>query len=43
LQAATPPLDLRGDPQETYILLVDRGPNAPATPCKFAEKVSLQL
>lgn len=37
--AATPPLDLRGDSQETYIMLVDRGPNAPATPCKFAEKV----
>ncbi|KAI3427174.1 hypothetical protein D9Q98_007111 [Chlorella vulgaris] len=40
--SATPPVDLRlaGDPGETYIMLVDRGPNTTATTaCKFAEKV----
>jgi len=39
LQSATPPLDFRSQPDETFIMLVDRGPAAPAAACKFAEKV----
>jgi hypothetical protein len=38
--SATPRLDLRADPKETYIMLVDRGPTEPgAEACKFAQKV----
>ena len=43
LQAATPKFDLRAQPGETYIMLVDRGPNTPGTTaCKFAEKVGAE-
>eukprot|EP00887_Chlorella_sp_A99_P001340 scaffold14.g1340.t1 len=38
--SATPKLDLRSQSKETYIMMVDRGPNQPGLePCKFAQKV----
>ena len=37
LQTANPPLDLRKEGGENFIMLVDRGPTT--NPCKFAEKV----
>ena len=38
--SATPRLDLRSDPKEAYIMVVDRGPTEPgAEACKFAQKV----
>lgn len=39
VQAANPPLDLRKEGGENYIMLVDRGPTS--NPCKFAEKVGV--
>ncbi|KAL4443975.1 hypothetical protein ABPG75_011712 [Micractinium tetrahymenae] len=39
LTKANPPVDLRSESDETYIMLVDRGPPAPGAACKFAEKV----
>ncbi len=37
VQTASPPLDLRKEGGENYIMMVDRGPTS--NPCKFAEKV----